>query len=51
MDRMKRVPISEQAPNIRAMNFKQVCLGYTEVEAIMEASRCLACKNPRCVTK
>lgn len=51
MDRMKRVPISEQAPNIRAKNFKEVCLGYTEEEAIMEASRCLACKNPRCVTK
>ena len=49
MDMMKRVPIREQAPEERAHNFDEVCLGYTEEEARAEASRCLNCKNPRCV--
>ncbi|MEQ8155743.1 MAG: NADPH-dependent glutamate synthase [Clostridiaceae bacterium] len=51
MDRMKRVPILEQDPKVRAKNFEEVCLGYTEAEAKLEASRCLNCKNARCVTK
>lgn len=50
MDRMKRVAIAEQEPKVRATNFEEVCLGYNEEEAIAEASRCLNCKNPRCVT-
>ena len=49
MDMMKRVPIREQAPEERAHNFEEVCLGYREEEARAEASRCLNCKNPRCV--
>ena len=48
-DRMKRTPVTEQAPEIRARNFKEVCLGYTEEQAIKEANRCLGCKNPKCV--
>lgn len=44
-----RVPISEQEPEIRAKNFDEVCLGYTDEEAVAEASRCLNCKNPMCV--
>ena len=44
-----RVPVSEQAPEVRARNFEEVCLGYNEEEAVMEASRCLNCKNPMCV--
>ena len=48
-DRMKRVPISEQAPEVRAKNFEEVCLGYSDEEAMREASRCLGCKNPKCV--
>ncbi|WP_093426665.1 NADPH-dependent glutamate synthase [Hathewaya proteolytica] len=51
MDRMKRIVISEQDPKVRAKNFEEVCLGYTEEEAVQEASRCLNCKNPLCVTK
>lgn len=51
MDKMKRVPITEQEPKVRATNFKEVCLGYTKEEAMAEASRCLNCKNPRCVGK
>ena len=51
MDRMKRTPIKEQDPKERARNFKEVCLGYTAEEAIEEASRCLNCKKPLCVTQ
>ena len=50
MDRMKRTPIREQDPKVRATNFDEVCLGYNEEEAVIEASRCLNCKNPQCVT-
>ncbi len=49
MDGLVRVPISEQEPKVRATNFEEVCLGYTEEEAVKEAGRCLNCKNPKCV--
>jgi glutamate synthase (NADPH), homotetrameric len=48
-DRMKRTAIKEQDPKVRATNFDEVCLGYTKEEAMQEASRCLNCKNPKCV--
>ena len=51
VDRMKRGPVREQEPKVRATNFEEVCLGYNEEEAMAEASRCLNCKNPRCVGK
>ncbi|WP_326512747.1 NADPH-dependent glutamate synthase [Clostridium intestinale] len=51
MDRMKRTPIAEQAPEVRAKNFEEVCLGYKDEEANLEATRCLNCKKPRCVDK
>ncbi len=38
-----------QAPEVRAHNFKEVALGYTEEIAIEEAKRCLNCKNKPCV--
>lgn len=50
-ERLKRVKVREQEPKIRAKNFDEVCLGYDKEEAIKEASRCLGCKNPRCVSK
>lgn len=49
MDKMKRVPIAEQDPKVRATNFDEVCLGYTPEEAMAEASRCLQCKHHPCV--
>ncbi len=45
----KRVSMSMQDPIERARNFEPVALGYTEEEAIEEASRCLQCKIPLCV--
>ena len=49
MDMMKRVPVREQDPQVRATNFEEVCLGYNEEEAMAEASRCLNCKNALCM--
>lgn len=48
-DNKKRVPVREQGPKIRATNFKEVCYGYDAEEAVIEAQRCLKCKNPLCV--
>ncbi len=42
---LKRVKIKEQEPFERIKNFREVCLGYTEEEAVLEASRCLECGN------
>ncbi|MEE8815249.1 MAG: NADPH-dependent glutamate synthase [Lachnospiraceae bacterium] len=50
VDMMKKVPVREQDPKVRATNFEEVCLGYNAEEAQAEATRCLNCKNPRCVT-
>ncbi len=49
MDRFTKVPIAEQDPKVRATNFDEVCLGYTEEEAMAEAKRCLNCKHHPCV--
>ena len=49
-ERIPRVPVREQDPKVRAHNFDEVCYGYNLEEAMTEASRCLHCKNPRCVT-
>lgn len=49
MDMLKKVPVCEQDPKVRARNFDEVCLGYNEEEAKAEASRCLNCKNANCV--
>ncbi len=46
----EKTPVAEQDPKVRARNFKEVCLGYTEEEAINEATRCLNCKNRPCVS-
>lgn len=49
MDVMKKVPVREQDPKVRAANFEEVCYGYNEEEAVLEAGRCLNCKNAKCV--
>lgn len=46
---LNRTPVREQEAKVRANNFKEVCLGYDLDLAINEASRCLNCKNPKCV--
>ncbi|ETP71387.1 NADPH-dependent glutamate synthase, homotetrameric [Lachnospiraceae bacterium JC7] len=46
---MTRVPVREQDAKVRATNFDEVCLGYNDEEAVLEAERCLNCKNPLCM--
>ena len=45
-----RCPMPSQDPKVRARNFEEVALGYTEEMAIEEANRCLECKNMPCVS-
>lgn len=46
----KKNEMPSQAPEVRARNFDEVALGYTEEQAIDEAKRCLNCRNMPCVT-
>lgn len=48
-DMLKRIPVREQDAKVRATNFEEVCLGYNMEEAMEEASRCLNCKNAKCI--
>ena len=48
-DMMKRIPVREQDPQERARNFEEVCYGYNQEEAALEANRCLNCKNAKCI--
>ena len=48
-DVLKKVPVREQAPKVRATNFDEVCLGYNADEAMEEAFRCINCKNAKCM--
>ena len=44
-----RVPMREQPVEERIHNFDEVPLGYSEEEAVEEASRCLRCAKPPCM--
>lgn len=48
-DVLKKVPVREQDPKVRATNFEEVCYGYNQEEAVAESQRCLNCKNAKCV--
>ena len=48
-DVLKRIPVREQDAKERATNFEEVCYGYNKEEAMEEASRCLNCKNAKCI--
>ena len=43
-------PMPTQEPKVRAGNFQEVALGYTQETAVDEARRCLNCKNSPCVS-
>ena len=45
----ERTPMPEQPAEERKKNFNEVALGYAKEEALAEASRCLSCKEPKCV--
>ena len=43
MDVKNRIPVREQDAKVRATNFEEVCIGYNDEEAHLEATRCLEC--------
>jgi glutamate synthase (NADPH/NADH) small chain len=50
-ERMKidRQKMPEQDPDVRNSNFTEVNLGLAETFAMLEAERCLECRDPKCV--
>jgi glutamate synthase (NADPH) small chain len=44
-----RVAMPEQNADQRSHTFEEVNLGFTEHLAMLEAERCLQCKNPKCI--
>ena len=50
-DVLKKVPVREQDPKVRATNFDEVCLGYNKEEAMEEAEplpalqKCKVCRG------
>jgi glutamate synthase (NADPH) small chain len=45
----KKTAMPEQPPAVRAHNWSEVTLGYTEEQALAEAARCIQCKKPGCI--
>jgi len=48
-EKIPRQDMPEQDPKVRAKNFNEVPLGYTEEQAVLEAKRCIQCKKPLCI--
>ncbi|MDA8236962.1 MAG: NADPH-dependent glutamate synthase, partial [Chloroflexi bacterium] len=46
---IERTHMPEQDALLRAANFHEVNLGYSQQLAVLEAERCLQCKNPVCI--
>jgi glutamate synthase (NADPH/NADH) small chain len=49
-EKIPRQPMPEQDPKVRVKNYKEVPFGYSKETAMLEASRCIQCKNPGCRT-
>ena len=49
---MLKIPVEakELAAHLRVNSFNEVVAGYSQKEAISEASRCIQCKNPTCIS-
>lgn len=45
----KKHPMPYQDPGLRCSNFEEVALGYSKETAVLEASRCIQCKNSPCI--
>jgi len=45
-----REPMPKQEAKLRVRNFNEVALGYSAQQAVKEASRCLQCKKPSCIS-
>ena len=48
-EKVPRQPMPEQNPKVRVRNFEEVPFGYSPETAMVEAGRCLQCKNPSCM--
>jgi glutamate synthase (NADPH/NADH) small chain len=48
-DRWHAIEMPKQDAKVRAHNFDEVALGYTEEQALAEAARCISCPKPGCV--
>ncbi len=47
--KIPRQPMPEQPPEERKHNFEEVPYGYSPETAVVEATRCIQCKKPKCV--
>ena len=47
---INRQTMTEQEPLVRNANFNEVNLGLPEKVALLEAERCLLCRDPKCIT-
>ena len=43
----QEMPLQDAADRVK--NFQEVALGYSEAQALIEAARCLDCKDPSCM--
>jgi glutamate synthase (NADPH/NADH) small chain len=48
-EKIPRQKMAEQDPIERSRNFNEVPFGFSEEQAMLEASRCIQCKKPKCV--
>jgi len=48
MAKISRQVLGCREPNERSKDFKEVALGFTEEQAVLEAQRCIACKKKPC---
>ncbi|MBM3246871.1 MAG: dihydropyrimidine dehydrogenase, partial [Candidatus Omnitrophica bacterium] len=46
MEKKEAQKVRERPAQERSCSFEEVVLGYSEDEALKEASRCLQCKTP-----
>ena len=46
---LNRVSMPRQDPEVRARNYTEVALGYTDEMALQEAGRCIQCPKRPCV--
>ena len=49
MEIVERHKVKAQDPEVRSHNFDEVSLGFDDETALLEAQRCINCKNPQCV--
>lgn len=47
--RKEAVEMPKQTPEERRQNFKEVAIGYTEEDALLESERCLQCRDAPCI--